>query len=84
MDNSIMIVFVSPEENSKDPITNFLEKIQAVKRFCDKHNVYMRFLPLNDNISDISCLIDICPKRNAKLSKEDIDSIRNWGGWKEI
>lgn len=40
----------------------------------------MRFLPLNDNISDISCLIDICPKRNTKLSKEDIDSIRNWGG----
>lgn len=84
MDNSIMIVFVSPEENSKDPITNFLEKIQAVKRFCDKHSVYMRFLPLNDNISDISCLIDICPKRNVILSKEDIDSIRNWGGWKEI
>lgn len=84
MDNSIMIVFISPEEDSKDPVTNFLEKIQVVKRFCDKHNVYMRFLPLNDNISDISCLIDICPKRNTKLSKEDIDNIRNWGGWKEI
>lgn len=79
-----MIVFISPEENSKDPTTNFLEKMQTVRRFCDKHSVYMRFLPLSDNINDISALVEICPKRNAKLTKDDINNIRNWGGWKEI